>query len=382
MYFMDCVNMKIPLLDLKTQYATVRAETEKSIRDILESQYFIGGHYVSDFENAVAAYSGVKHAIGVSSGTDALLASLMALGIYRSPLDEGAADEVVVPAYTFFATAGSVWRAGAKPVFADINPDTYNVDPNSVRSKITSKTKAIIPVHLYGQCAEMEEIRKIADENSLFVVEDGAQAIGASREGVKVGNFGNCACLSFFPSKNLGGLGDGGMVLTNDDALAERLRETRNHGMAPKYFHKHVGGNFRLDAIQAAGLLAKLPHLDAWGEMRRANAAFYNKAFAGNSAVKVPHIDPKNRSIYNQYIISVENRDEVLAHLREKEIGCEIYYPLSLHMQECFKALGYKEGDFPNSEYAAKHTIALPIYPELEEPQLAYVAEAVLESVK
>ena len=348
--------MKIPLLDLKKQYALVREETEKSIRDVLESQYFIGGKYVTEFEEAVAEYSGVKHAVGVSSGTDAL--------------------------YTFFATAGSVWRAGARPVFADINPKTYNIDPDSVLEKITPRTRAIIPVHLYGQCAEMERIREIAKSRSLAVIEDGAQAIGASRDGVKVGNFGDTACLSFFPSKNLGGLGDGGMVLTNSDSLAGGVRELRNHGMEPKYYHKRVGGNFRLDALQAAGLLAKIPHLDKWGDMRRANAAFYNEAFSGSGTVVIPYIDPRNHSIYNQYIISVNNRDEVLAHLREKQIGCEIYYPLPLHVQECFKALGYSEGDFPNSEYAAKHTIALPIYPELEKDELEYIAGSVLEAAK
>lgn len=373
--------MKIPLLDLKKQYAGVRDETEKLLKDVIESQYFIGGKYVADFENAVALYSGVSHAIGVSSGTDALLASLMALGIYRSPLDEGPADEVIVPAYTFFATAGSVWRAGARPVFADINPKTYNIDPESILSKITSRTKAIIPVHLYGQCAEMEKIREIAASRKIAIIEDGAQAIGSSRDGIKVGNFGDCACLSFFPSKNLGGLGDGGMILTNNDTLADKIRQMRNHGMEPKYFHKHVGGNFRLDAIQAAGLLAKLPHLESWGEMRRANAAFYNEAFAGCKGVSTPFIDPHNHSIYNQYIISVENRDAVLAYLREKEIGCEIYYPMALHVQECFATLGYKLGDFPNSEFAAKHTIALPIFPELEEQQLKYVADTVKEAV-
>ena len=373
--------MNIPLLDLKTQYAGVREETLKLVNDVLESQYFIGGKYVVEFENAVAKYSGVSEAVGVSSGTDALLASLMSLGIYRSPLDESPADEVIVPAYTFFATAGSVWRAGARPVFADIDPKTYNISPASIEEKITPRTKAIIPVHLYGQCAEMEKIREVAKKHNLAVIEDAAQAIGAERDGVKVGNLGDCACLSFFPSKNLGGLGDGGMVLTNDTNLANAVRRMRNHGMEPKYYHSHVGGNFRLDALQAAGLLVKLPHLDKWGEMRRANAEFYNNAFANVESIKTPYIDPKNRSIYNQYIISVENRDEVIAKLREKEIGCEIYYPLPLHVQECFAPLGYKEGDFPVSEYAAKHTIALPIYPELTEEQLDYVATSLKQIV-
>ena len=373
--------MNIPLLDLKTQYAGVREETLKLVNDVLESQYFIGGKYVVEFENAVAKYSGVSEAVGISSGTDALLASLMSLGIYRSPLDESPADEVIVPAYTFFATAGSVWRAGARPVFADIDPKTYNISPASIEEKITPRTKAIIAVHLYGQCAEMEKIREIAKKHNLAVIEDAAQAIGAERDGVKVGNLGDCACLSFFPSKNLGGLGDGGMVLTNDTNLANAVRRMRNHGMEPKYYHSHVGGNFRLDALQAAGLLVKLPHLDKWGEMRRANAEFYNNAFANVESIKTPYIDPKNRSIYNQYIISVENRDEVIAKLREKEIGCEIYYPLPLHVQECFAPLGYKEGDFPVSEYAAKHTIALPIYPELTEEQVDYVATSLKQIV-
>lgn len=369
--------MKVPLLDLKIQYAPLREETLKSLNDILDSQYFIGGKYVAKLEEDIAAYSGVKHAIGVSSGTDALIASLMGCGVYRSPLDEGAADEVVLPAYTFFATAGSVWRCGARPVFADIDPDTYNISPDSAAEKITERTKAIMPVHLYGQCADMDAILKIAKTRNLAVIEDGAQAIGASQNGVKVGGFGNCAGLSFFPSKNLGGLGDGGMVITNDDNLAVKIREIRNHGMEPKYYHKHVGGNFRLDAIQAAGLLAKLPYLDSWGEMRARNAAVYNAAFADVDEIKTPVIKPCNKSIYNQYIISVPNRDALLAHLREKEIGCEIYYPVPLHLQECFAALGYKKGDFPNAEYAAEHTLALPIYPELTVEQLEYVAAEV-----
>lgn len=369
--------MKVPLLDLKIQYAPLRDETLKSLNDILDSQYFIGGKYVSKLEEDIAAYSGVKHAIGVSSGTDALVASLMGCGIYRSPLDEGAADEVVLPAYTFFATAGSVWRCGARPVFAEIDPDTYNISPDSVAEKITERTKAVMPVHLYGQCADMDAILKTAKTHNLAVIEDGAQAIGASQNGVKVGGFGNCAGLSFFPSKNLGGLGDGGMVITNDDKLAVKIREIRNHGMEPKYYHKHVGGNFRLDAIQAAGLLAKLPHLDDWGRMRAENAAVYNAAFADVDEIKTPVIKPYNKSIYNQYIISVPNRDALLAHLREREIGCEIYYPVPLHLQECFAALGYKKGDFPNAEYAAEHTLALPIYPELTREQLEYVAAEV-----
>ena len=365
--------MNVPLLDLKAQYAGLREETQKVLNDILESQYFIGGPYVAKLEEAVAQYSGTAEAVGVSSGTDALLAALMELGVYRSPLDMGPVDEVIIPTYTFFATAGCVWRAGARPVFADIDPDTYNIDADSLESKITPQTKAIIPVHLYGQCADMEKISAIAKKHGLAVIEDGAQAIGSSRNGVKVGNFGNCAGLSFFPSKNLGGLGDGGMIVTNDRTLAQKLREIRNHGMEPKYYHKHVGGNFRLDAMQAAGISVKLPHLDKWGEMRRHNASVYDAGFEGVEEVKRPVIKNGNRSIYNQYVISVPNRDALMAHLKEKGIGCEIYYPLPLHMQECFAKLGYRKGDFPRAEYAAEHTLALPIYPELTREQLDYV---------
>lgn len=373
--------MKVPLLDLKTQYKPLREQTRKLLDDILDSQYFIGGPYVAKLEEAVAQYSGTKEAIGVSSGTDALLASLMAIGISPSPFDNREPSEVILPTYTFFATAGCVWRAGAKPVFVDIDKDTYNIDADAIEAKITPRTKAIMPVHLYGQCAEMDKICAIAKKHNLHVIEDGAQAIGAKRDGVRVGNFGDCGCLSFFPSKNLGGLGDGGMVITNNTDLAAKLRQMRNHGMEPKYYHKFVGGNFRLDAIQAAGLLVKLPHLDKWGQMRRANAALYNEFFAEVGEIKTPVIQPRNYSIFNQYIVSVEKRDDVLAFLRSKDIGCEIYYPVPLHMQECFAALGHKEGEFPNAEYAARHTIALPIYPELEPEQIKYVADTLKEAV-
>ena len=373
--------MKVPLLDLKTQYKPLREQTRELIDDILDSQYFIGGPYITKLEEAVAQYSNVKAAIGISSGTDALLASLMGIGISPSPLDRSEPAEVILPTYTFFATAGCVWRAGAKPVFVDIKPDTYNIDVDAIEAKITPRTKAIMPVHLYGQCAEMEKISAIAKKYNLAVIEDAAQAIGAKRNGVRVGNFGDCACLSFFPSKNLGGLGDGGMVITNNIELADKIRQMRNHGMEPKYYHKFVGGNFRLDAIQAAGLLVKLPHLDKWGEMRRENAKVYNEAFADEPRIKTPFIQSENYSIYNQYIVSVEKRDEVLAYLRSKEIGCEIYYPVPLHCQECFAGLGYKKGDFPNAEYAAEHTIALPIYPELTREQLDYVAQTLKEAV-
>ncbi len=379
--FLMSGKMKVPLLDLKAQYAPLREETRRLLDDILDSQYFIGGPYIDKLEKEIAEYSGVSYAIGVSSGTDALIAALMACGIYRSPLDEGVADEVIIPSYTFFATAGSVWRCGAKPVFVDIDADTYNIDVDKIEAAITPRTKAIIPVHLFGQCANMERINEIAKKHNLKVIEDAAQAIGSIRNGKRVGNFGDCACLSFFPSKNLGGLGDGGMVILNDAELARKIREIRNHGMEPKYYHKHVGGNFRLDAMQAAGISVKLPHLDKWGEMRAKNAAFYDNAFADIASIKTPVIDSANNSIYNQYIISVPNRDEVMAHLRSKEIGCEVYYPVPLHLQECFSKLGYKKGDFPNSEYAADHTLALPIYPELTREQLGTVVNEVKASV-
>lgn len=373
--------MKIPLLDLKAQYSGLRKKTQEAVNEILESQYFIGGESVVNFEKEVAEYSNTKEAVGMSSGTDALLASLMAVGVYRSPLDCSPAPEVILPSYTFFATAGCVWRAGGRPVFVDIDPRTYNIDPAQIEAKITERTKAIMPVHLYGQCADMKPIQEIAKKYNLAIIEDAAQAIGAKQDGIKVGNFGDCACLSFFPSKNLGGLGDGGMVITNNTELADKLRQMRNHGMAPKYYHKFVGGNFRLDAIQAAGLRVKLPHLDDWARMRSDNAAFYYAAFADTPAITVPFIAENNTSIFNQFIISVPNRDEVIAHLKANDVGCEIYYPLPLHLQECFAQLGYKKGDFPNSEFAAEHTLALPIYPELQKDELEFVAKCVKEAV-
>ena len=342
----------------------------------------IGGAKVAAIEERVAEYCGVKKAVAMSSGTDALLAALMARGIYRSPLDAENAGEVVVPAFTFFATAGCVWRAGARPVFADIDPDTFNMSAESLEKAITPRTKAIMPVHLFGQCADMDAIMEIANRHGIPVIEDCAQAIGASRGGVKAGAFGLCGCLSFFPTKNLGGFGDGGMVITNDESFAEEVARVRNHGMQPKYFHRSVGGNFRLDALQAAGLLVKLPHLDSWHEARRANAAFYDGAFAGEPNIITPKIDPKNYSIYNQYVVRVPNRDEAIKTLRANGVNCEIYYPLPLHEQECFAPLGYKKGDFPAAEEAARSCLALPIFPELEKCELEKVAAELKRAVK
>ncbi|MBO7520883.1 MAG: DegT/DnrJ/EryC1/StrS family aminotransferase [Opitutales bacterium] len=372
----------VPLFDLKKQYAKIREEVRAAFDEVLDSQMMIGGAKVAAIEEAVANYCGVKRAVAMSSGTDALLAALMARGVYRSPLDSENAGEVVVPAFTFFATAGCVWRAGARPVFADIDRDTFNMSAESLEKAITPRTKAIMPVHLFGQCADMDSIMEIANRRGIPVIEDCAQAIGASRGGVKAGAFGLCGCLSFFPTKNLGGFGDGGMVVTNDENFADEVARVRNHGMQPKYFHRSVGGNFRLDALQAAGLLVKLPHLDSWHEARRANAAFYNAAFADEPKIITPKIDPKNYSIYNQYVVRVPNRDEAIKTLRSNGVNCEIYYPLPLHEQQCFASLGYKKGDFPAAEEVSRDCMALPIFPELEKCELEKVAEQLRRAVK
>jgi dTDP-4-amino-4,6-dideoxygalactose transaminase len=365
--------MQVPLLDLKAQYRTIRDEIRTAVDKVLESQYFINGPEVKQLEDAVAAYSACKKAVGVSSGTDALLCSLMALGI-------GAGDEVITTPYTFFATAGSIWRTGAKPVFVDIEADTYNIAPQNIKKAITPRTKALIPVHLYGQCAEMDPILELAAKYQLFVIEDAAQSIGATYKGRRAGAMGTAGCLSFFPSKNLGGLGDGGMILANDEQLGERLAVFRQHGSKPKYYHKFVGGNFRLDTLQAAALLVKLKHLDAWSEKRRQNAKQYNELFKDCAAVTTPVIRPYNVSIYNQYVIRVgSHRDELIKFLQANGIGTEIYYPLSMHDQECFSSLGHKPGDFPESEKAARETLALPVYPELTEEQIRYVAGKVID---
>lgn len=364
----------VPLFDLKRQYSKIREEVRADFDEVLDSQMMIGGAKVAEIEKEIAKYLNVKAAVAMSSGTDALLAALMAKGIYRSPLDSDNAGEVIVPAFTFFATAGCVWRAGAVPVFADIDEDSFNMSAESLEKAITPRTKAIMPVHLFGQCADMDAIMEIANRHGIPVIEDCAQAIGASRNGVKAGAFGLCGCLSFFPTKNLGGFGDGGMVVSNDENFAEEVARVRNHGMQPKYFHRSVGGNFRLDALQAAGLLKKLPHLDSWHEARRANAAFYDAAFAGEPKISTPKIAPENYSVYNQYVVRVPNRDKCLQELRARGVNCEIYYPLPLHKQECFSKLGYKDGDFPVAERVAADCMALPIFPELEKSEIEKVA--------
>jgi dTDP-4-amino-4,6-dideoxygalactose transaminase len=362
--------MRVPLLDLRAQHGSIRDEVLAAVAEVLDSQVCILGPRVEELEERVASLSGCKYGVGMSSGTDAILAALMALEI-------GAGDEVIVPSFTFFATAGCVSRVGATPVFVDIDPRTYNMDPELLERAITPRTKAMIPVHLFGQICDMDPIMEIAQRHNLPVIEDAAQAISATYKSRKAGSIGLVGCLSFYPTKNLGGAGDGGMVVTNDAELRKKLLVMRNHGMTPKYYHRVVGGNFRLDPLQAAILLVKLPHLDAWSAARRRNAAVYDAAFAG-SEIGTPWISPHGASIFNQYVIRVPRREELIAHLHANGIGTEIYYPVPLHLQECFLGLGYEEGDLPESERAAREVLALPIYPELEREQIEFVCAEVL----
>lgn len=374
--------MNVPLLDLKAQYRTVRADVERAVARVFEDQNFIMGQQVQACEEAVAAYSGCAHGCGVSSGTDALLLALMAEGI-------GPGDEVVTCPYTFFATAGSIWRTGAKPVFVDMCPENFNVCVKMIEAAITPRTKALMPVHLFGQMVDMGPVMELARKHGLVVIEDAAQAIGAAHPLGRAGSVGHYGCFSFFPSKNLGGAGDGGMVVTNDAARADRLRLLRNHGMKPKYFHQEVGGNFRLDTLQAAVVHAKLPYLDGWMQGRQRNALRYDRLFAEAGLAGGPVRTPKHglteervaagdrRHIFNQYVIRVERRDALVDHLRAKSVGVEIYYPVPLHRQECFASLGYGEGSMPNAEQAAREVLALPIFPELTGDQAAYVVDSI-----
>lgn len=368
--------MQVPLLDLKAQYAGIREEVRAAIDEVCDSQYFILGPKVAALEAEVAAYCGAAAACGVSSGSDALLLTLMAEGI-------GPGAEVVTSPYTFFATAGAIARAGAVPVFADIDPATYNLDPVQLAAKITRRTRAVIPVHLFGQVCDMDPILATAAEHDLLVIEDAAQAIGAEYKGQRAGSFGDYSCFSFFPSKNLGGFGDGGMVVCKPEERAARLKMFRNHGAEPKYYHAFVGGNFRLDALQAAVLSVKLRHLDAWTRGRQQNAADYAALFAaepGAAAVRVPEpARNSTRHIFNQYCVRLPAalRDRVWAGLKEAGVGCEVYYPVPLHLQECFAALGGRQGDFPESERAAAETLALPIYSESTHDQRAYVVNTI-----
>ncbi|MDQ3248960.1 MAG: DegT/DnrJ/EryC1/StrS family aminotransferase [Chloroflexota bacterium] len=368
------VRQPVPLLDLKAQYATIRDEVREAMDRVAESQYFILGPEVKALEEEVAAYSQCKFGSGMSSGTDALLAALMAIHLQPG-------DEVISTPYTFFATAGCVARLGAKSVFVDIDPHTYNIDAARIEAAITPRTKAIIPVHLFGQMADMDPILAVAERHNLTVIEDAAQAIGSEYKGRRAGSIGHMGCFSFFPSKNLGGFGDGGMVVTNDAALAERLNLLRAHGAKPKYYHKEVGGNFRLDALQAAILRVKLKYLDSWTAGRQHNAARYCQLFweAGVTAVTLPVEMSDGRHIYNQFVLRCPRRNALMEHLKEHKIGCEVYYPVPMHTQECFADLGYGAGDFPLSEAAADETLAIPIYPELSEAMLRTVVDAIAD---
>jgi dTDP-4-amino-4,6-dideoxygalactose transaminase len=376
--------IKVPLLDLKPQYQALASELDAAVAEVIRSQYFILGPEVECFEAGVASYCGVEHAVGVSSGTDALIVAMMAMGI-------GDGDEVITTPYTFFGTVGSIVRLGATPVFVDIEPDSFNIDLGKIEAAIGPKTRAIAPVHLFGQMAPMRAINRLAREHDLLVIEDAAQAIGSKQNGHPACSFGHMGCLSFFPTKNLGGFGDGGMIVTDDADYASIARQLRNHGMEPKYFHARVGGNFRLDALQAAILNVKLKHLDSWHEKRRENAALYRDYFesAGLSrpvesldkglenGIVLPTEREGNYHIYNQFVIYSEKRDALIAHLKANDVGCEVYYPLALHEQECFRLLGYTKGAFPHAERAAGMSLALPIYPDLTPEMIRRVVEVI-----
>jgi dTDP-4-amino-4,6-dideoxygalactose transaminase len=385
--------MQVPLLDLKLQYQSLKKELDDALLRVAESQYFILGPEVEKMEKNISEFLNCNYAIGVSSGTDALLIALMAIDIKPG-------DEVIVPAYSFFATAGVISRLNATPVFTDVDSVTFNIDPKDFEKKITTKTKAVIPVHLYGQCCDMNLIVKIASEHKIKIIEDAAQAISTQyKDGRYAGTIGDIGCFSYFPSKNLGCFGDGGLVVTNDKDLAERLKILRVHGGHPKYYHKVIGGNFRLDALQAAVINVKLPHLNSWSAARRKNAQLYSKLFieAGLSeeegrinfddknkvlipkAVYKSQNEIENYHIYNQYIIRAEKRDELRKFLSSNKIGTEIYYPVPFHLQDCFAYLGYKKGDFPVAENLADTSVALPVFPELTEEQINYVVEKIKE---
>jgi dTDP-4-amino-4,6-dideoxygalactose transaminase len=382
--------MVVPLLDLKAQYEIIKDDVEKALVDVARSQMLILGPEVQKLEETLANYCNVNHAIAVSSGSDALIIALMALGI-------GEGDEVICPTYSFFATAGAIVRVGAKPVFADSSPIDFNIDVKSIENLITKNTKAIIPVHLYGQAAGMDAIMKIAEEKGIYVIEDGAQAIGAQyKNGSPVGSIGHIGCFSFYPTKNLGAFGEGGLVTTNNDKLAQKLRILRNHGMEPRYYHSYIGGNFRLDAIQAAVLSVKFPHLESWHEARRKNASYYNSLFIENGLAEKSGITKfddnnkvllpaaiyesagvKNYHIFNQYVIHVKKRDDLRKYLADNSIGSEIYYPAPFHRQECFKYLNPVDADYPVANFLAEHTLALPVYPELKPEQIEFVVDTI-----
>lgn len=382
----DAVARQIPLLDLRAQWQAIKDEVMQAIAEVMESQRFILGPKVKQLEEQIADYCGCRYAVGVSSGTDALLVSLMAEGI-------GPGDEVITTPYTFFATVGSILRVGARPVFVDIDLETYNIDPNGIEEKITPRTRAIIPVHLFGQCADMDPILEIADRHGLVVIEDAAQAIGAEYKGRRAGSMGHYGCFSFFPSKNLGGAGDGGMVTTNDSHRAERLRMLRSHGATRKYHHEVLGGNFRLDEIQAAVLLVKFKYLDAWTQARRKNAERYllklsqpkveDLGFPNTCSKLETLILPRERTacrhVYNQFVIRLSNRDELQAYLAQLGVGSEIYYPKPITQQECVPLTASERSCFPNSDKAARETLALPVHPNLVVSDVDAIISAILD---
>lgn len=367
--------MNVPLLDLKAQYCVIKTEVLSAIEAVCDEQGFVLGPRVVAFEEATAQYIGSRYAIGCASGSDALLLSLMAMGVK-------AGDEVITIPFTFFATAGAISRLGAKPVFVDIQPDTFNIDPALIEQAVTPRTKAIIPVHLFGQCADMAAINEIAKRKKIYVIEDACQAIGAAQQGKRAGIFGDTGCFSFFPSKNLGGFGDGGLITTNDKALADSMAMLRVHGSQVRYLHEAIGINSRLDALQAAVLQIKLKYLDQWNEGRRRNAERYQQLFAKTKhadCVVLPPTVPGNFHVYNQFTVRVPKRDELRAFLKEKGVGTEVYYPLPMHLQNCYRELGHQKGSFPLSEQAAEEVMSIPIYPELTEAQQGYVVDTIAE---
>jgi dTDP-4-amino-4,6-dideoxygalactose transaminase len=365
--------MNVPLLDLQAQYASLRDEVRPAIERVLESQRFVLGDEVRRLENSVAEYCGAKYAVGCASGSDSLLLALMAL-------DVKAGDEIVTTPFSFFATGSCIARLGARPVFVDIDPATYNIDVSQVADVITSRTIAIIPVHIYGQCAEMDPLLALGERHGIPIIEDAAQAIGATDHGRGAGSMGAIGCFSFYPTKNLGGAGDGGIITTNDEQLEQRLKRLRAHGGITEYMHNEVGINSRLDELQAAVLNVKLPHLDKWSDERAERAAVYTQLLKEadlSFEVTTPFVRPDCRHIFHQYVIRVPRyRDAMMEHLKERGVGTKVYYPVPLHLQECFSYLGYKEGAFPEAERAAAETFALPAYPELSEAQQAYVVDS------
>jgi dTDP-4-amino-4,6-dideoxygalactose transaminase len=365
--------MKVPFLDLKREYASIRKEIDQAISEVLNHTQFILGPEVKAFEEEISRYCETKYAIGVASGTDALLLSLRACGVEPG-------DEVITSTFSFFASAGVIANLRAKPVFVDIDPFTYNIDPLQIEKSITKKTKVIMPVHLFGQCADMDPILALAKRHKIKVIEDAAQSIGAKHKGKKAGSIGDAGCFSFYPSKNLGGAGDGGMVVTNDPDLAEKLRLLRVHGSQTKYVHSIVGYNSRLDTLQAAILKVKLKYLDSWHEKRRENAAYYDLAFKEMDLI-TPRVESFNYHIYNQYTIAVKDREKLKEHLAQNQIGYDTYYPLPLHLQKCFEDLGYKNGDLPSSEKIALEVISLPIYPGLTKEEQDFVISTIKEFV-